>query len=106
MPSRSCRVTSGDKLRAVLFGYACHATTLGFYNWCADYPGFAMMDLEAAHPGTVALFWAGWRSGPEPAPPADRRPGEGVRQEARHGRRRCPGGHAGRGRLGPDHGPL
>lgn len=62
------RVTTGDKLRAVLFGYACHATTLGFYNWCADYPGFAMMDVEAAHPGTVALFWAGCGADQNPLP--------------------------------------
>ena len=27
----------GKKLRAVLFGYACHNTTLSFYQFCGDY---------------------------------------------------------------------
>ncbi|HLB74773.1 MAG TPA: neutral/alkaline non-lysosomal ceramidase N-terminal domain-containing protein, partial [Sedimentisphaerales bacterium] len=27
-------------LRAVLFGYACHCTTLDFYKFCGDYAGF------------------------------------------------------------------
>jgi len=43
-------------LAAVLFGYACHPTTLSFTKWCGDYPGFAQVALEAAHPGTTALF--------------------------------------------------
>jgi len=29
------------KPRAIVFGYACHATTLSFYDYCGDYPGFA-----------------------------------------------------------------
>src|SRR5437899_110547 len=52
------KVESPDgKLRAVVFGYACHNTTLQFYRWCGDYAGFAMADLEAKHPGVTALFW-------------------------------------------------
>ncbi len=43
-------------LAAVLFGYACHPTTLSFNTWCGDYPGFAQVELERAHPGTTALF--------------------------------------------------
>jgi hypothetical protein len=45
-------------LRAVLFGYACHNTTLGgdFYQIGGDYAGFAQAELERAHPGTTALF--------------------------------------------------
>ncbi len=53
------RVTSPDgKLRAVLFGYACHGTTLGgdFYEIDGDYAGYAQSDFEAAHPGATALF--------------------------------------------------
>ncbi|MHC4518851.1 MAG: neutral/alkaline non-lysosomal ceramidase N-terminal domain-containing protein, partial [Planctomycetota bacterium] len=54
------RVDGPDgKLRAVLFGYACHATTLSFYQFCGDYPGFAQYYLEESHPGTTALFMAG-----------------------------------------------
>jgi hypothetical protein len=43
-------------LAAVLFGYACHPTTLSFTTWCGDYPGFAQLEVERAHPGTMALF--------------------------------------------------
>jgi hypothetical protein len=43
-------------LAAVLFGYACHPTTLSFTTWCGDYPGFAQLEIEASHPGTTALF--------------------------------------------------
>lgn len=50
-------VTRPDgKLAAVLFGYACHPTTLSFLTWCGDYPGFAQLALERSHPGTVAMF--------------------------------------------------
>lgn len=50
-------VTRPDgKLEAVLFGYACHPTTLSFTTWCGDYPGFAQLALEQQHPGTTAMF--------------------------------------------------
>ena len=39
-------VTRPDgKLEAVLFGYACHPTTLSFLTWCGDYPGFEQLEL-------------------------------------------------------------
>lgn len=41
---------------AVLFGYACHPTTLSFTTWCGDYPGFAQLELERLSPGTAAMF--------------------------------------------------
>jgi len=46
------------KLRAVLFGYACHNTTLGgdFYQVDGDYAGAAQRLLESSHPGSTALF--------------------------------------------------
>ncbi len=47
----------GGKLLAVLFGYACHPTTLSFTSWCGDYPGFAQINLEANHPGAAAMFF-------------------------------------------------
>lgn len=62
------KISSGGKLRGIVFGYACHATTLSFYNWCGDYPGFAMQELETAHPDTVALFWAGCGADQNPLP--------------------------------------
>ena len=50
-------VTRPDgKLEAVLFGYACHPTTLSFMTWCGDYPGFAQLEIEEKHPGTTAMF--------------------------------------------------
>jgi hypothetical protein len=50
-------VTGADgKLAAVLFGYACHPTTLSFTKWCGDYPGFAQLAIEKAHPGAAAMF--------------------------------------------------
>jgi neutral ceramidase len=50
-------VTRPDgKLDAILFGYACHPTTLSFMTWCGDYPGFAQLELEVAHPGVTAMF--------------------------------------------------
>ena len=50
-------VTRPDgKLEAVLFGYACHPTTLSFTTWCGDYPGFAQLEIETAHPGATAMF--------------------------------------------------
>ena len=53
------RVTGADgKLRAVLFGYACHNTTLTgqFYRISGDYAGFAEIAVEEANPGSTALF--------------------------------------------------
>ena len=50
-------VTRPDgKLEAILFGYACHPTTLSFLTWCGDYPGFAQLELEKNHPGATAMF--------------------------------------------------
>ncbi len=56
------------KLLAVVFGYACHATVLNEYKWCADYPGYAQAELETRHPGAVALFWAGCGADQNPLP--------------------------------------
>ena len=55
-------------LRVVVFGYACHATTLGDYLWSGDYPGYAQLALEARHPGATALFWAGCGADINPLP--------------------------------------
>ena len=55
VPVLTVRSATG-KLRAVLFGYACHPTTLSFRKWCGDYPGFAQLNLERAHPGAMAMF--------------------------------------------------
>ncbi|MDP3069032.1 MAG: neutral/alkaline non-lysosomal ceramidase N-terminal domain-containing protein [Opitutaceae bacterium] len=63
------RVTDGaGKLRAVLFGYACHKTTLALQQWNADYAGYAQTIIEAAHPGAVAMFVTGAAGDQNPYP--------------------------------------
>lgn len=59
---------SDGSLRAVVFAYACHNTTLSFMKWCGDYAGFAQLDLEARHPGAVALFCMGCGADQNPLP--------------------------------------
>jgi len=47
----------GGNLISTLFGYACHPTTLSITTWSGDYPGFAQIAIESAHPGTAAMFF-------------------------------------------------
>jgi hypothetical protein len=56
------------KLKAVVFGYACHNTTMQFYEWCGDYAGFAQIELQKKHPGALALFWIGCGADANPLP--------------------------------------
>src|SRR5262245_42763229 len=58
----------GGKLKAVVFGYACHNTTMQFYEWCGDYAGFAQIEVEKMHPGALALFWIGCGADANPLP--------------------------------------
>jgi len=46
------------KLKAVLFGYACHNTTLGgdYYQVSGDYAGYAQTEVERLQPGVTAMF--------------------------------------------------
>jgi hypothetical protein len=63
------RVEGADgKLRAVLFGYACHNTTLALYQFCGDYAGYAQQYFEAANPGASALFLQGCGGDQNPYP--------------------------------------
>jgi hypothetical protein len=65
------RVEAADgKLRGVVFGYACHNTTLTgeFYQFSGDYAGFAQEAIERAHPGTTALFVTGCGADINPYP--------------------------------------
>lgn len=52
----------------VVFGYACHNTTMQFLNWCGDYAGFAQIEVEKAFPGAVGMFWAGCGADANPLP--------------------------------------
>jgi len=58
----------GDELRAVLFGYACHATTLSVMEINGDWPGRAQSLFEKEHPGTIALFLNGASGDQNPYP--------------------------------------
>ncbi len=59
-----------NKLEAVLFGYACHNTTLGgdHMNINGDYAGYAQLELEAQYPGASALFFQGCGGDINPEP--------------------------------------
>ena len=55
-------------IKAIVFGYACHNTTLGFYQMNGDYAGYAQHYIEVAHPGTVAMFMMGCGGDQNPYP--------------------------------------
>lgn len=58
------------KEKAILFGYACHNTTLTGTNniVSGDYAGFAQIELEKKYPGATALFFIGCAGDQNPAP--------------------------------------
>jgi hypothetical protein len=51
-------LSEAGRLRAVVFGYACHNTVspARCYQLSGDYSGFAQIDLEKRHPGATAMF--------------------------------------------------
>ncbi|MDA0283602.1 MAG: neutral/alkaline non-lysosomal ceramidase N-terminal domain-containing protein, partial [Planctomycetota bacterium] len=55
-------------IKAIVFGYACHNTTLSFYQMNGDYAGYAQQYLEEAHPGIVAMFMMGCGGDQNPYP--------------------------------------
>jgi len=57
-------------LAAVVFGYACHNTTLpaSFVSYHGDYAGVAKAELERRHPGATALFIQGCGADANPSP--------------------------------------
>jgi hypothetical protein len=59
----------GD-VRAVVFGYACHCTTLGgdYYRIGGDWAGYAQEYLERTYPGATALFVTGCGADANPEP--------------------------------------
>jgi ABC-type amino acid transport substrate-binding protein len=58
---------SGKPL-AVVFGYACHNTTLAIYQINGDYAGFAQIAWEKSHPGATAMFMIGCGGDSNPDP--------------------------------------
>ncbi len=67
VPTLVAERADGTK-KAVLFGYACHNTTLAFYQICGDYAGFAQIYIEQQLPGTTALFVSGCGADQNPIP--------------------------------------
>jgi neutral ceramidase len=91
-------------LRGVLFGYACHNTTLAFQLFCGDYAGFAQAEIEAAHPGAIAMFVMGCGGDQNPQP---RHGPMGLDYAKQHGRELAAAvERALAGELVPVHGPL
>ncbi len=71
---------SDGKTRVLVFGYACHNTTLSDYEFCGDYAGFAQQYIQETHLGTTAMFVAGCGGDQNPTP---RRTMEWARQHGR-----------------------
>ena len=59
---------AAGKELAVVFGYACHCTTLGHQKFSGDYAGYAQEYLQAAHPGVTAMFMNGCSGDQNPYP--------------------------------------
>ena len=67
VPVLAVRGVDGE-LRAVVFGYACHATVLSDYRINGDWPGFAQESVQEKHPGATALFVTGCGADANPLP--------------------------------------
>lgn len=60
-------------VRAILFGYACHGTSVrsGSDDWyvvSGEYMAYARQQLEAVEPGAVAMYLTGMGADADPAP--------------------------------------
>ncbi len=58
------------KILGVVFGYACHNTTIGsdYYKFSGDYAGFAQQFLQKHYHGAVAMFVQGCGADANPYP--------------------------------------
>ncbi|MDO8541436.1 MAG: neutral/alkaline non-lysosomal ceramidase N-terminal domain-containing protein [Opitutaceae bacterium] len=82
------KVTTADgKIKALLFGYACHNTTLGGTKISGDYAGYAQQFLETSYPGATALFVMGCGADQNPYPRRGMVPDQSVDELVKqHGR--------------------
>ncbi len=71
VPVLSIRGHNSGDLIGCLFGYSCHATAINDQKVNGDYCGHACAAVEAAHPGSVALFIAGCGADCNPLPRLD-----------------------------------
>jgi len=67
VPVLAVRSASGE-LAALLVSYACHNTTLSYFQWHGDYAGSAQLELERLHPGATVLFASGCGGDINPGP--------------------------------------
>ncbi len=71
VPVLRIRGTNGA-VRAILFGYACHGTSVrsgdDWYVVSGEYMAYARQHLEAVHPGATALYLTGMGADCDPAP--------------------------------------
>lgn len=88
-----CVASPEGQLRAILFGYACHNTTLSSvatidgeprYEFNGDYAGYAQEYLQQAHPEAVAMFLAGCGADQNPHPRGDMVPSIAPLEMAQH----------------------
>lgn len=68
VPVIEVRAAANRSLKAVVFAYACHNTTMAFFKYSGDYAGFAQLAIEREHPGANAMFVAGCGGDQNPLP--------------------------------------
>ena len=70
VPVLDCLDASTDRRKAIVFGYACHNTTIPPEDgrYCADWAGFAKEQLERSHPGATPVFITGCGADQNPEP--------------------------------------
>jgi hypothetical protein len=63
---------TNDAVRAILFGYACHGTSVrhgdDWYVVSGDYMAYARRQLETHQPGAIAVYLTGMGGDSDPAP--------------------------------------
>ena len=68
VPVLQAEAAASRRTIAILFGYACHNTTLNGDDLSAVYAGYAQRELESSYPGAVALFLMGCGGDQNPHP--------------------------------------
>jgi len=71
-----------DRIRAIVFGYACHGTSIaanGFYLISGEYMAHARQHIESVYPDAVAMFLTGMGADQNPTPRGD------ILEARRHG---------------------
>lgn len=68
VPVLQVRAIQDEREIAIVFGYACHCTTLNHQRFNGDYAGYAQSIIQEAHPGALALFMNGCSGDQNPYP--------------------------------------